>query len=97
MRYLQAIKNALDKGYTISVRDGEEWQVKRSRDYAAIVEAAQSVEQATLEIRDANTGGIIGFIEVTGYQNPRRAKEGGYDDSIMDHSADPIICSIVPE
>lgn len=97
MRYLQAIKNALDKGYTISVHDGEEWQVKRSRDYAAIVDAAQSVEQATLRIRDAQTGGRIGFIEVIGYGDRRRAEEGGYDDSIVDYSAHPIICSIVPE
>jgi hypothetical protein len=96
MHYLQAIKNALAKGYTVSVHDGEEWQVKRSTDYAAIVEAAQSVEQAVLRILDAQTGDLIGNIDIIGYQDPRLAVAEGYDDSILDYSDNALIREIVP-
>ena len=41
--YEHLIDYALDFGFTVSVWDGEEWQVKRSRDRAAIIEAVESL------------------------------------------------------
>lgn len=56
--YKHFIKYALNAGHTVSVYDGEEWQVKRSTGYKAIVEAVESVEEAALRIRD-NQGNIV--------------------------------------
>jgi hypothetical protein len=47
------IADILERGYSVSVNDGEAWPVKRSRDASAIFEAANAVEEATLKIRDA--------------------------------------------
>ena len=58
--YLVLIKNALAKGLTISVWDGEEWQVKRSIGYQAIKEAIESVEVAELRLRDQE-GKVVGW------------------------------------
>ena len=58
--YLTLIKNALAKGLTVSVWDGEEWQVKRSIGYQAIKEAIESVEVAELRLRDQE-GKVVGW------------------------------------
>ncbi len=50
--YKHLVDHMLAKGFTISVFDGEEWQVKRSTDAKAIGEAILSVEEAELSIRD---------------------------------------------
>ena len=51
--HLNLIKYALAQGCTISVWDGEEWQVKRSTSYKAIKDAAESVDESQLRIRDS--------------------------------------------
>lgn len=56
--YLNLVKYALAQGCTLSVWDGEEWQVKRSTGYKAVVEAIESVEEAQLRIRNAD-GAVI--------------------------------------
>ena len=60
--YLTLIKNALAKDLTISVWDGEEWQVKRSTSYQDIKDAIESVEIAELRIRDQDK--IIGWASI---------------------------------
>jgi hypothetical protein len=60
------IDYTLDFGFTISVWDGEEWQVKRSHDRAAIIEAVESVEEAKLRIRDL-AGEIVGSALVSAF------------------------------
>lgn len=52
--YRHLVKFALNKGCTISVWDGEEWQVKRSTDFHEIIDAIESVEEAELVIRNKN-------------------------------------------
>lgn len=42
------VRYALRHGVTVSVWDGEEWPVKRSTNYAAIMEHINSVEEAEL-------------------------------------------------
>jgi len=59
--YKHLIKHALSLNCTVSVWDGEEWQVKRSTSYKAIVEAVESVDEASIRIRqlDAVIGGAL--------------------------------------
>lgn len=58
--YIALIKTALRNGFTVSVWDGEEWQVKKSAKFRAIVEAVQSVEEAELRFRNSD-GEIVGW------------------------------------
>lgn len=51
--YKNLIMFAIAKRCTVSVWDGEAYQVKRSNDYRAICAAVESVEEAALVIRDA--------------------------------------------
>ena len=62
----QLITFALNKDCTISVWDGEEWQVKRSTYYTDIIKAVESVEEAQLRIRD-HAGNVIGSALVSLY------------------------------
>jgi hypothetical protein len=57
--YRNLIKFALSRNCTISVWDGEEWQVERSTNEYDIAQAVRSVEEATLHIRNA-AGEIVG-------------------------------------
>jgi len=76
--YEHLIDYALDFGFTISVWDGEEWQVKRSRDRAAIIEAVESVDQARLRIRDLSDE-VVGVAQVSAYGLAD-------DETVMDHT-----------
>jgi hypothetical protein len=51
--YVSLVNHALHSGNTVSVWDGEEWQVKKSKHYYEIVTAIRSVEEAVLLIRDS--------------------------------------------
>lgn len=75
--YEHLIDYALDFGFTISVWDGEEWQVKRSRDRAAIIEAVESVEEAKLRIRDL-ADEVVGSAQVSAYGLAD-------DETVIDH------------
>lgn len=76
--YEHLIDYALDFGFTISVWDGEEWQVKRSRDRAAIIEAVESVEEAKLRIRDL-ADEVVGSALVSAFGLAD-------DETVIDHS-----------
>jgi hypothetical protein len=60
----ELIKAGLGHGYTCSVWDGEEWQVKRSTSFKACMDAVQSVEEAQLRFRD-QAGEIVGWALVS--------------------------------
>jgi hypothetical protein len=64
--YINLIKHALSEGHTVSVWDGEEWQVKRSTSLRAITEAVKSVEEATLRIRNQD-GDVVAWALVSAY------------------------------
>jgi hypothetical protein len=53
LAYRELIKKALAANLTVSVYDGEEWQVKRSTKLNEIVAAVKSVDEAWLMIRDS--------------------------------------------
>lgn len=61
------IKHALSMNCTVSVWDGEEWQVKRSTSYKAIVEAVESVEEAALRIRNSEGAVIVNSVTVSSF------------------------------
>jgi hypothetical protein len=48
--YLHLVEYSLSQDCTISVWDGEEWQVNESNDFKAITEAIESVEEAEIKI-----------------------------------------------
>lgn len=52
--YKNLVEYALSQGLVISVYDGEEWQVKKSGDAKAICDAIESVDEASIIIRDAD-------------------------------------------
>ncbi len=64
--YRHLVRYALNAGHTISVYDGEVWEVKRSTKYKTIINCIESVEEAQLNIRDAN-GDPIGWALVSAY------------------------------
>ena len=58
--HLHLIKYALARNCKISVWDGEEWQIKKSTGYKEIKDAAESVDEAQLRIRDSENK-IVGW------------------------------------
>lgn len=64
--YRHLVKHFLAQGCSLSVWDGEEWQVKRSQKFTAVIEAIESVEEAQVRIRDAN-GDVIGTAAVSAF------------------------------
>jgi hypothetical protein len=75
--YKHLIKHSLSMGCTISVWDGEEWQVKRSTGYQSIVDAVESVEEAQLRIRQKDT--VIGWALVSAFGLED-------DETVVDHT-----------
>ena len=61
--YKHLVKFALKHGHTVSVYDGESWDVRRSTAYKAIIASIESVEIASLRIRNA-AGDVIGWASV---------------------------------
>ena len=63
--YKHLIREALDTGHAVSVWDGEEWQVKRATNYADIIDAIESVEEAAIRIYDAQDGTQRGWARIS--------------------------------
>lgn len=76
--YRHLVIYSLAKDCTISVWDGEEWQIKRSANFEEIVDAIESVDEAEMTIRDIEGNkeawvlcGAFGLAD---------------DETVMDHS-----------
>jgi len=80
--YLTLVKNTLERGLTISVWDGEEWQVKRSTSYQAIKDAIESVEVAELRIRDQEKN-ILGWAQIIPDLDPEETVSDYTDSDLM--------------
>jgi hypothetical protein len=78
--YLNLVKHAVSLGYTVSVWDGEEWQVKRSESIKAISEAVKSVDEAELGFMEGDK--IVGWARVSAFGLEP-------DETVMDHSTQP--------
>lgn len=77
--YLNLVRHALSLGYTVSVWDGEEWQISRSKSIKAISYAVKSVEVAELRFRDGNK--VVGWAQVSVFGLEP-------DETVMDHSVE---------
>ena len=76
--YIHLIKHALNQGHTVSVWDGEEWQVKRSTSLHDITEAVKSVEEAALRIRDQDGNMLVSSVTVSAFGLEP-------DETVVDH------------
>jgi hypothetical protein len=75
--YKHLIKHALSMNCTVSVWDGEEWQVRRNNCYSFIIDAIESVEEAQLRIRQKDE--IIGWALVSAFGLED-------DETVVDHT-----------
>jgi hypothetical protein len=80
--YKHLVKYALSMGCTVSVWDGEEWQVKRSTGYKAIIDAIESVEEAQIRIRQHDVVMGWGLVSAFGLED---------DETVIDHSTTPFM------
>jgi hypothetical protein len=80
--HLNLIKYALAQGCSISVHDGEEWQVKKSKRFHAIKSSVDSVEASTLRIRDM-AGVVVAQADVVDCDEP--------DETLVDWSISPFM------
>jgi hypothetical protein len=53
------VKDGLKLGYVVSVCDGEEWTVKKSKSYKAVMNAIQTTDEDILRFRKEN-GELVG-------------------------------------
>jgi len=83
--YIPMIKKALAKGLTLSVFDGDEWQVKRSTAFKAIKDAIESVDEAQVRLRD-KAGEIVGWALIIHDCEP--------DCMVADHTYNPLMCEL---
>jgi hypothetical protein len=82
--YIDLIKYSLRAGCTISVWDGEEWQVKRSTSLRAIIDAVKSVDEAALRVRDQDGNVVAMSATVSAYGLAP-------DETVMDWSVCPFM------
>jgi hypothetical protein len=82
------VRAAIHAGYTVSVYDGEEYTVKRSRQERQILEALASTEEDTLVIRDS-VGERIGALMLI-WGNDETGEE-----LIADHTDNEAIGALV--
>ena len=74
----RVVRAAIEAGYTVSLWDGGEWTVKRSSKLPEVIRAMFTVDEESLEFRNAE-GGLIGTVWMV-YGND------GFD-AISDHTA----------
>lgn len=79
--YRNLIEYALSQGLVISVFDGEEWAVKKSKDAKVIFDAIESVDEASIIIRDADP-----FITAYTARALVSAYGLGPDETVIDHT-----------
>lgn len=64
--YMDLVKTAIRHGFTVSVWDGDEWQVKKSTKIREITDAIKSVEEVELRFRDSENR-VNGWALVSAY------------------------------
>jgi hypothetical protein len=57
------LKHALDLGHTVSIFDGERWEVKRSSSFNEALACIESVDESTIRIRD-NKDEVVGYADI---------------------------------
>ena len=81
--YKHLVKFAFQHCYTVSVYDGEVWEVKRANSYKKIIDCIESVEEAQLRIRDSE-GNVIAWalVSALGLED---------DETVIDHTVNSFM------
>jgi hypothetical protein len=82
--YLHLIKYALKNDCTISVFDGEAWDVKRSTKYTEIKESAECSDETQLRIRN-QAGEVVGWALISD------AIDFEPEETVIDHTITPFM------
>lgn len=80
------INRALAKGFTVSLFDGEEWTVRRSRNAQEVIGAMFTVDEETLRFRDAE-GVKIGDAFIVHGNSP--------EEVVCDHTDSDVMMEII--
>ena len=82
--YESLIRFALEHKHTVSVFDGEEWQVTHCDKLKPIIEAVESVEEADLRIHDSRGVTVVNSVTVSAF---------GLDDdeTVIDYTCTPFM------
>lgn len=82
--YESLIRFALKHQHTVSVYDGEEWQVTHCDKLETIIEAVECVEEAALRIHDPKGATAVNSVTVSAY---------GLDDdeTVIDYTCTPFM------
>jgi len=81
--YKHLVKFALKNNCTVSVFDGECWDVKRSTSYKEIIDSINSVELAELRIRQGD--------EIVGWASVMDALNFEPDETVIDYTITPFM------
>lgn len=84
--YKHLIKHAITAGHTVSVYDGEVWEVKRSTSYKEIVDCVESVEEAAMRIRDKEGAIVVSSVTVSAFGLAD-------DETVVDYTVTPFMDS----
>lgn len=84
--YKGLVLNAIDKGYSVSVNNGEEWSTDKSRDYKEVIKDIETVDECDLHFFD-KSGERIGWAMVILYND--------YNESISDFTANDKMESLM--
>ena len=82
--YKHLVQYALDNGHSISVFDGEEWALRHSVNYEAIIDDTESVEMAELVIANGKGTPQVGWAMVI----PFGLED---DETVADHTINPFM------
>ena len=83
------VRAALNAGFVIGVHDGEAWAIKRSGDFAAIIDAAGNTEADILRLTKAGDTVGLGNISLVWGNDPSG------EELIADYHAVPEIEALV--
>jgi hypothetical protein len=81
------IRRALKKDWVISVNDGEEWALVRSKDFEAITAEVHATEETYLHFRDAE-GTKLGWVWLI---------HGNDEDVVSDHVDNDAMADLVKD
>ena len=82
--YKHLVQYALDHDHCMSVFDGEEWAVRHSTNYEAIIDDIESVEIAELVISNGKGTPQVGWAQIV----PFGLED---DETVSDHTITPFM------
>ena len=84
--YKGIVLNAIDKGYSISVNNGEEWSTDKSTDYIEVIKDIETVDDCDLNFFDKSDK-YVGWAKIILYND--------YNESVSDYTANDEMESLI--